>query len=50
MLQAVAREHRTVNYTARFGGLRNRRAMQKMLKLQHMTMRAGSCITKEGVT
>ena len=47
VLQAVARERGNINYTGRFGGLRNRRVSWKIMKLQSRKLHAGSC-TMEG--
>lgn len=48
VLQAVVREHGTINYTAKVEGLCNRWATWKMVKLQYMVLHAGSCAMERG--
>lgn len=50
MLQAVARECGTINYTIEFGGQCSEQATQKVTKLQTMKLRIGSCTMEGSVT
>lgn len=49
MLQAVVRERRTINYTAKVGGLRGRRDVWKMVKLKYKKLREDGCTMEGGV-
>lgn len=49
MLQVVARECGTINYTARVGGLHSRRATRKMMQVQPMKLCEGCYAMKGGI-
>ena len=48
MLQAVARERRTINYIAWLGGQASEQVARRVMKMQQMKLRSRSCAMGDG--